>query len=50
MLCQYMFNILRIILGSIGCTVLRKTPCPVLVVFLCHGWFALAVVEEMSNI
>jgi len=29
-----MFTMLQIILGSIGCTVFQKTPCPVLVVFL----------------
>lgn len=28
---RYMFIVLRIILGSIGCKVLRKTPCPVFV-------------------
>ena len=31
------FNVHQIILVSIGCQVLRKTPCPVLMVFLCRG-------------
>ena len=32
--CDYMFNVLQVILGSTGYKVLRKTPCPVLVVFV----------------
>jgi len=32
-----MLTVLQIILGTIGCEVLKKTPCPVLAVFLCHG-------------
>jgi hypothetical protein len=32
-----MFTVLQIMLGTIGCEVLKKIPCPVLVVFLCLG-------------
>jgi hypothetical protein len=32
-----MFTVLQIILGTIGCEVLKKTLCPVLVVFLYLG-------------
>ena len=35
-----MFSMLQIVFGSIGSKVLKKTLCPVLVVFLCCGWLS----------
>jgi hypothetical protein len=40
--CDYMFNVLQVILGSTGYKVLRKTPCLVLVVFVTQ----LAMIQE----
>ena len=44
---------IQLIFGSVGGNFLRKTPCPVLVTFLCRGWLScgnlFGAVEEMSN-
>jgi hypothetical protein len=46
--------VLQIVLGSVGYKFRRKTPCPVLVMFLCRGWLScgnlVGAVEEMPNV
>jgi len=44
--CESVLNVHQIIRGSVGCKFRRKAPCPVLVMFLCHGWLSAVGVFE----